>query len=181
MAHNSSASPTVTVLHTDDSLLDLLQYELEQAGIETHAVQLDATAPVAQLLPYLPDTTDACVVGLGRPLPYTRQLLAALGPWLRGRPVLGLSATPSLLQQVFGQALTAYAQEAPDPEQTAGIAVSLVRRWVGRAAPPPVALPGLCVRAAQACSAAQKTALLSQAIRATAQALRQAGLRASEA
>lgn len=181
MRHASSSAPTVTVLHADETLLDLLQYALEQAGIATHAILLDAAAPVELALPYLPARTDACIVGLGQPLAYARNVLAALGPWLAGRPVLGLTPSPALVQAVFGPAVTSYVQATSDPEQTAGAAVGLVRGWLGRPAPAPLLLPALLAHATAVCTAARETVLLSQELRTRARSLRHAPAHAGEA
>jgi hypothetical protein len=75
--NTSDTVPAVAVIHSDETLLDLLQYVLEQRGVLARAVLLPPGQGFADLRPFLPVSLQVCVFGLCPPYARIRALLAA--------------------------------------------------------------------------------------------------------
>lgn len=140
--------PHAAIVHPSEALTDLVQYELERAGISTTTVVLGLQAGAETVAPFLLPAPDVCVVGISTPYLQRSHLLAQLRQSLLRTRLVVLTPAPWIVDQWVGDLVAACVAEVPDLEQNVDATVQAVRRTIGPMLP--IRDAGFAIRRAHA-------------------------------
>jgi hypothetical protein len=130
-----SDAPHAAVVHSDEALIDLVQFELERAGIRTDAVVLADHTGADSIAAYLRPVPDVCVVGVSPPLHNGVRLIADLRSAMPLTRLVVLTPAPLVVGRWVDDLIEECVTEGPDLDRSVGATVEVVRRMLNPAIP----------------------------------------------
>lgn len=166
--------PRAAIVHHDERLIDLVQYELELAGVETSAVLLRDSTDAATIASFLAPAAEICIVGVPPQCSGHAQLFAELRRLVPGGHMIALTPAPTTLSATMLTFADECVREEADLDVSVQRVVGAVRRRLFDA-PAPVRFGAFTAgRVRQALEAACAARARSLHLRAQARALRSA-------